>query len=556
MAGMVTPGERTTVIMGWAAIAASEFALGRTMAPQVELASAFLEFLVLVGLGTLHAWLASLKILRGPFTAVAWALALGALMAVDGPTRPLAVMGVGLFAVGVGYAGADLEERVPWCGAPLAVAVAPFAVFGRLAMEVWYTGHGDLVATSEAVLDAAPFLVALLPAVLAGAWKDKVGLALLIPAPLLALDIKDPIGQRNGSVVLITVDTLRKDAGESMDSFQRLAEHGVVYSDATASSTWTLPALASLHTGQDVDTHRAARVGTDWLDIRPIQSDGDSLATLLALEGFDTAAVVTNPFVGYGLEDGFDHWRNLSAVAPLNPIGLGLAGRGFDLRETPASPSDGRRVVDEAFRYLDHGDGDRVFLWVHFSEPHMPYHHVPGFEELEVRDLRQGQLRPESHAAVAEAYTQEVDEVDARIETLLDGLDERGLDEAIIILTSDHGEEFWESGGVEHGHAIVDEVVQIPLVVRWAPHRDSELSRAPVSQTDLLPTLVQHFEIDTPQTVDGAPFGERSARRVVRGTLYGAELEAEVGGPSRERAIEDGGGESAPSGLEALGYVE
>ncbi len=556
MAGMVTPGERTTVLIGWAAIAASELALARVLTPQPSLAGALIECLVLLGLGALHAWLSYLKVLRGPFSALGWALALGALIAVDGPTRILSVMGVGFIALGIGYAGADLEERLPWVGAPLAVLAAPLVPCGRLLMEIWYGGHGDVQTTALAVVDGLPWLACLLPAALLGAWKDKLALALLVLAPALALDIKDPIPERSGSIVLITVDTLRKDAGEAMHSYAALAEHGDVFTDATASSTWTLPALASLHTGLDPASHGGARVGTGWLEIRPVDPSHQTLAEYLSQEGLDTAAVVTNPFVGYGLETGFGHWRNLSMRAPLDPVGLGLAGRGFDLRSTPRSPGDARRVVDEAFRWLDHTGDDPVFLWLHFLDPHLPYHHVEAYDDVDVRDLRQGRLRPEARPEVQEAYQREVDYVDREITTFLDGLESRGLGDALIVLTSDHGEEFWESGGVEHGHAIVEEVVQVPLVVRWGSDRPPRVSRDKVSQVDLLPSLLDHLGLTPPAHLDGEVFGQRRAARVVQGTLYDSDLEATVGGRVNVREPEAAAGGEAPGGLEALGYVE
>ena len=495
-----------------------------------------------------------MKTLRGPFTALGWALALAALMTIDGPTRPLAVMGCGFVALGLGWAGADLEERLPWIGAPLAVLIAPLVPLARLLMEVWYGGHGDLETSLRAALEGAPFLAVLLPVALLGAWKDKIALALLLLAPALALDPLDPIRDRPDSIVLITVDSLRKDAGEGMDSYVRLAEHGTAYTDATAASTWTLPALASLHTGSAPATHQAGRVGEDWLELRPMDRGVQTLAEHLAAEGLDTAAIVTNPFVGYGLEMGFGHWRNLSARAPHEPIGLGLAGRGFDLRSIPRSPGDAYRVVEETFRWLDHGDGDPVFLWVHFLDPHLPYHHVPGFEELEVRDLRQGRLRPEAQADVVEAYQREVDLVDREIMRLLDGLDER-LDDAVVILTADHGEEFWEEGGVEHGHAASDEVIDIPLVVRQKSTGPGEVVRSPVSQVDLLPTVLAMLELEPPE-LDGVPFGTRRTARPVEGTLYGPDRAGTVERGVDAIGTDASGGSAPPGGLEALGYMD
>ena len=554
----LTPGERATVLAGWAAIAVVELALGRELAPQPTLAGAAAEVGALVGLGALHAWLANIRALRGPFAPALWALALGVLIVADGPLRVPAAMGVGFAAVVAGVLGHLLEERFPFLGPPLAILFAPVAVGGRLVAEVWYGGHGDLAATLDAVVPALPWLAALLPAAGLALWDGRVGFVLLLPAPLLALDPVDPPPpDRSDSIVLITVDTLRLDAGQDMTSFARLAEQGTVYADTITPSTWTLPALASLHTGRLPEQHRAGRVGTTWLQVQPMDPSVQTLAEYLHPEGFSTGAVVTNAFVGHGLEAGFDDWRNLSLVAPLRPLGLGLAGRGLDLASFQR-PDRAERVVDEALRWLDHAPDGDLFLWVHVVDPHLPYGRSDQHRETTVRDLRQDTLRPAERDGVVQAYRAEVEAVDAQIERLLDGLDDRNMQDATVILTSDHGEEFWEHGGVEHGHAFHDEVIRVPLVIRWGTTRKGERTAASASLVDVLPSLLADRGWPPPQDLDGIVLGRtRNAPRKVQGTLYGAARDAEIRGVRTVVVgVPDGEGGVTPGALEALGYVE
>ncbi|MCP4805485.1 MAG: sulfatase-like hydrolase/transferase [Proteobacteria bacterium] len=556
---LLTPGERATVLAGWAAIAASELAVGRLFSRQATLAGAAVEVGALVGIGALHAWLANIRALRGPFAPVGWALALGMLIAAEGPLRIPAALGMGFVAVVFGVFGHLLEERFPVAGAPVAILFAPVAVIGRLVMEVWYARHGDLSTTLAALQPTLPWLAVLVPAAALAVWDGRAGFALLLPAPLLALDPVDPPPpDRGDSIILITVDTLRRDAGESMDSYERLAEQGIAYTDAVSASTWTLPALASVHTGRLPASHGAGRVGTSWLQLESVDPSVTTLAEYLGPEGYTTSAVVTNPFVGHGLDKGFDDWLNLSLRAPLRPIGLGLGGRTLDLASF-VQPDEAEVVVDEALRWLDHAPGGDVFLWVHFLDPHLPYHHSDDHQGTSVRDLRQGTLRPAERDAVRAAYDAEVAVVDEQIGRLLDELDARAMSDTTVVLTSDHGEEFWEHGGVEHGHAFHDEVVGVPLVIRWGTTRKGQRTAFMASGIDILPSLLADRGWPAPEGLDGVVFEEsRGVPRRVEGTLYGAARDAEVRGVSATvRPAEDGaGGDTPTDALKALGYLE
>jgi hypothetical protein len=362
---------------------------------------------------------------RSPLAAAGWALVLGGLAVLDGPTRPLALGGLVL--------GALLLERLParWWMAALA---GPLAVVGRVAESLWYEGVGHDLSTLDALLTPW-WAVAALPLLLG---RVRYGALCALLAPLLGLQASP--GTMERGVLLITVDTLRKDEGEAMQSYKQLAARGTVWTDCLATSGWTVPSLASLHTGLAPWDHGAIRTGAAW-QVGDVAA-GTPLAS--SLPG-PSVAVVTNPFVAYGLSDGFDSWTNLSLLPPAPSFAWGLvAERGHE---------DGQTVVDAALRELP----NEGFVWVHLLDPHLPYTGL----DTNLDRLRKGEVRPERYDEVRDAYRRDVLAADLAILRLLEHVE----DEVVVVLTSDHGEEFWEHGGVEHGHSLYNELVEVPFVI-------------------------------------------------------------------------------------------
>ena len=401
---------------------------------------------------------------RGAVGAAGWALVLGGLSTLDGPTRPLALGGLVLLAL--------VLERVPW--ARLAVLAGPLAVLGRIAQDLWYAGLGHDMTTVDALLNPW-WLVALVP--LAASFH-RYGAVCALLAPAVAIQ-PSPKRMESG-ILIVTVDTLRKDDGEAMRSFQQLAARGTVWSDCLATSGWTVPSLGSMMTGQAPWDHGGVRFGAAW---QVGDVTGDTLA-----EAFDgpTVAVVTNPFVAYGLSRGFDDWTNLSLLPP--------APRFLVHRVSPRGHDDGETVVDTALRQLP----ERGLVWVHLLDPHLPYDGL----DTNLDRLRKGEVRPDRFEAVREGYRRDVQKADDALLRLLENV---GPD-VQVVLTSDHGEEFWEHGGVEHGHTLYDELVAVPFVVTGPVGVDD----TPRSLAD----LPHHLGLGPP----------RAGPRPLGNTLYGSDL--------------------------------
>jgi len=306
-------------------------------------------------------------------------------------------------------------------------------------------------------------------------------------------------------VVLIVVDTLRADhlgaygydERPTSPNIDRWAQKGLVFERAWATSSWTLPSFGSMLTGRlptvhfagiEVDADSGVPAGVVAArSLATLNEDLPTLAEVLQQRGFATGALVSNPLLEprFGLNRGFDDYDH------------------FKTDNTNLRPA--AEAVDMALEWIE-GNRDRpFFLMVHFFEPHLDYGAPAPFRgrftdaatgfDLPVKGVWPMRNRIDEIGAVERdfigaAYDEEIAYLDAEIGRFLDQLEERAvLDEALVVLTSDHGEEFFEHGGFEHGHAMFDEVLRVPMVL-WGPQVESGREAMPVSLIDVMPTVL------------------------------------------------------------------
>jgi len=293
--------------------------------------------------------------------------------------------------------------------------------------------------------------------------------------------------------VLVTVDALRADEARTMSSYRRLVAAGSSFTQHVTTSPWTLPSVASLLTGRTPEEHGAGRSLSSRSLVRrtALRTDVATLAGMLGARGYATHAVATNPYLTarYGIDRGFCTFENVSiegeALRALRHTTQLRWARALASRWLPSdrAPEVRRRAERWLARY-----GDRpFFLWVHFLDPHAPYGDRDGASTSLVLDLmafqgsgatgvpfravgltRAGEYRPdaEERTQIHALHREDVDFVDREIAAFLDFLVARGLDATTaVVLTADHGEEFWEHGGIEHGRTLYEEVLRVPLVI-------------------------------------------------------------------------------------------
>jgi arylsulfatase A-like enzyme len=302
--------------------------------------------------------------------------------------------------------------------------------------------------------------------------------------------------------VLISIDTLRADhlgaygySRPTSPNLDRLAAGGVVFENARSTAPWTLPAHASLLTGLAPSRH-----GVRTPEHR-LGADVPVLAEVLSDAGWTTAGVVNSRYLGraFGLDRGFDHFEAIR----------------------PPAATEASSVESPARRWLEaHAGGAPFFLFVHFYDVHSDYGASPEIEALmapgpaggirgrteELQAVRRGdrQLDAADLERVVALYDAGIRQVDEAIGRLLETLDELGVSERTwVVVTSDHGEEFLEHGGVLHGRTHYRELLHVPLLWRGPGVPAGVRIEAPVSLVDVVPTVIAGLGLSDHPPVDG-----------------------------------------------------
>ena len=275
--------------------------------------------------------------------------------------------------------------------------------------------------------------------------------------------------------MVVVIDTLRADhlslhgyARPTSPRLDALAAEGLWFDRAYAQSGWTLASFASLLTGLYPHQHLVSRDGCLPDRFGRMAPATRTLAEGLREEGYTTAAWMNNTFLApeFGLQDGFDVYDYRGATN--------------DVHRT------GSETVAAGLAWLDGLEaGQRSFVMLHFMEPHLDYappadiHGTfatgPRPEVLAYPKnpnpftlVQQGKLEldAEGRAYLQALYDEEILAADRALGELIDGLKARGrYDDTLLVVTADHGEEFWEHGVFEHGHDLWSELTRVPLVV-------------------------------------------------------------------------------------------
>lgn len=335
------------------------------------------------------------------------------------------------------------------------------------------------------------------------------------------------------NVVLIVMDTLRADRLHAtrngrpvMPFLSRMANEGTWYAHAIAPCSWTKPTMASVLTGLYPQRHGviySARMED------PANPTSDRLAEalttlpeLLRDEGYDTWAFQTN--------------ANLTA-----PLGFAQGFAPEDYLFANGARAD--QVTDAAIEALPQQESP-FFLYAHYMDPHAPYTPAQGMEdalgpmpELPEYDRKlldddeqfmayyndqvktalglQAQhgipdLSDAGKEAVRHRYDLECLAMDRAIERLVNAI-RTAHPNTLFVFLSDHGEEFWERGGMGHGTTLYQEQVHVPLIV-VGPRIPARRIIYTVSLLDLLPKLARRLQLDGAD-LDGAPLGPAAGLR-------------------------------------------
>ncbi len=350
--------------------------------------------------------------------------------------------------------------------------------------------------------------------------------------------------ERHGppNVVIIVVDTLRADRlgayghpRPTSPHIDRLAASGLLYSHAYSQAPWTTPSIGALLTSQYPST----------LGIRAepnaLSDDQVLLSEILQQHGYATGAIVSHYFLSskWNFDQGFDHFDQSNIKGH-----TGITSPG---------------VTEEALRFAGSHRDEPFFLFVHYFDPHYDFIDHPEFSFLDPSQPYEGplhsamdytdmldlvpELGPRDADYLFNLYDSEIAFTDRSIGKLLDGLDELGLgDDTLILLTADHGEEFLERKTIGHGGSLFNELIRVPLIVRYPDYRPTpahpralwpeegwrgSVLETPVALIDLFPTVLDYLGIAPQGPLAGRSFlgenpsAEPTARTVFSETDWG-----------------------------------
>ncbi|WP_114577211.1 sulfatase [Saliphagus sp. LR7] len=351
-------------------------------------------------------------------------------------------------------------------------------------------------------------------------------------------------------VLFISVDCLRADhlgcygydrpTSPNIDSF---ADTATVFEHAYSNCPGTRWAFQSLHTG----------VSTLQIDGLGIPEEYCPLASYFSDHGYATGGFAVNGFVSrdYRYDTGFDTYYSVQDSSDQHGL-LGRAGQAINdtlnsdlvlekvlrpVREKLRSSQTGkgnrfqpshsdRDTVDQALSFVDDHQNEAYFLWVHLMDAHTPYgywpdhlealrgdadieHTIhPGQEEL----IEQGEEPPQN---VIDTYDAGVRSTDEQIGRLLNVIP----DNATVVLTGDHGEEFGRFGDF-HDASLYGSMTQVPIIIR-TPGIEIGRSQTPAQHLDIPPALLHAANIEAPEAWEGEPLqiSERTVDEPIYHTL-------------------------------------
>lgn len=350
------------------------------------------------------------------------------------------------------------------------------------------------------------------------------------------------------NVLVLTIDALRPDhmslygySRSTTPHIDQLAKEGVSFLNAFVNSSWTRASVASLFTSLYPSTHGVNGIASG---LSPSLSP---LPKLMKAQGYATGIFSANPFISplFGYGSGVDRFHSRQ-VSIFNELILGhifLALRkyspalhwfystlenlelpfGGENRETTQASE-----LNQAFlNWVETLDNRPFFAYFHFMETHTPYSPHPPFDQKFVDPNYSGPpqtdapifeafypftkaeaLPPEKFDNLVAQYDGAIAYVDDQLGKLFHELKKRGLyDHTIIMVTADHGEEFYGHKGWGHGKSLFNEVIRVPLVIRYPNlFRGGQNLQTVVRHIDLMPTILEWAGAPAPDSAEGRSF--------------------------------------------------
>jgi arylsulfatase A-like enzyme len=307
--------------------------------------------------------------------------------------------------------------------------------------------------------------------------KRVLALGVVVLVLGLALAFFRPWQQRPRNVVLVMIDTLRadhlgaygyeRDTSPNLDQFAR---ENLKFEYAITSAPWTPPAVASMFTGRYAAGHGMMPPNGRRLAMKKsavLAGDNITVAELLSAKGYQTIGISPNPWIKkeFGYDQGFDT---------------------FIFRERARADA----ITRLAIRQIDALQAEKpFFMYVHYLDPHDPYDPKAPFDTMFNGPIKRRDYNAEM-LDIIRRYDGEIRFTDHEIGNLFQHLKQKGLwEDTVIVVISDHGEQFKERGELGHGYRLFNEETHVALMLKAPGEEAREVSEV-VSPVDVFPTIM------------------------------------------------------------------
>ena len=354
-------------------------------------------------------------------------------------------------------------------------------------------------------------------------------------------------GEARINVLLISIDSLRpdhlgcygyeRDTSPVMDS---LARDGVLFNNTISTTSWTLPSHISLFTSMDIMVHGVEGDGLS------LHKDIGTLAQVLKEDGYRTVAFCSSPYMNpaFGFDRGFDLYHNIDLD---NPEFENTVLPPEEQRDAVHADITSPRITELASEWLEKNEKDTFFLFLHMWDVHYDYIPPDPYDrkfdpdytgDIDGRDfINNPAINPEMDKRDLEhiiaLYDGEIAWVDHHLGLIVAKLKELGVFErTLIVITADHGDEFFEHGGKGHRNTLYDEVVKIPLIVHGPGVLDPGMKVVDQAGIiDIAPTILNLCGLKIPSWMQGRSLLPGSGDLVDQGDVavlleLGMELKA------------------------------
>jgi hypothetical protein len=309
----------------------------------------------------------------------------------------------------------------------------------------------------------------------------------------------------NANVILIIIDTLRADHlgcygyhRNTSPEIDKIANEGILFKNMLAQTSWTRPGTASILSGLYPKNH-GANTRKDRL-----AEEINLLPEILGRVGYTSYAFVANGNAGerVGFNQGYKDFFSYRESVKKDKSNIHV--RSDEINET----------VLNVIRQLE--ERSKNFIYVHYVDPHAPYipkekHFSKADKTVFSMEFRHSQAifkmsEEKKHRVLKEminAYDDEILFNDKMIGNLIRALKKKNMyHNSIIIITSDHGEEFLEHNNIGHGRTLYDDQLRVPLIIRLPDNVHKKTGKI-ANQIDVCPTILSLLKIPIPKNIDG-----------------------------------------------------